>query len=241
MKSLMNSAQLQIVVAGTLLLSTLLPFGASADEAVPAPASIHVFPPDVQLATARDRQSLVVQAKYADGLTRDVTAEAKITPANAALVRLEGQTLHPAADGQTELTVEYGGQKLTLPVTVQQFATDRPISFVLDVMPIFMKAGCNTGSCHGAARGKDGFRLSLFGFDPAGDFHRITREIPGRRINLARPAASLLVEKATGLVPHTGGKRFDEGSEYHQTLLRWLEAGAPQDAGEVPKVVAVEL
>ncbi|HUG91213.1 MAG TPA: DUF1549 domain-containing protein, partial [Planctomycetaceae bacterium] len=212
-----------------------------ADEPAPAPASIHVFPPDVQLATTRDRQSLVVQAKYENGLTRDVTAEAKITPANAALVRLDGQTLHPAADGTTELTVEYGGHAVKVPVTVQNAAADRPISFILDVMPVFMKAGCNTGSCHGAARGKDGFRLSLFGFDPAGDYHRITREIPGRRINLARPAASLLVEKAAGLVPHTGGKRFDEGSEYHQTLLRWLDAGAPQDQGEVPKVVSVEL
>ena len=60
-----------------------------------------------------------------------------------------------------------------------------------------MRAGCNTGSCHGAARGKDGFRLSLFGFDPDGDHYRLTREINGRRINLALPAESLLLEKAT--------------------------------------------
>ena len=226
---------------GATLGSGLIHAEEPAPAPAPAPAAIHVFPPDVQLATTRDRQSLIVQAKYADGLTRDVTAEAKLTLANADLVRLEGQMLHPVADGQTELTVEYGGHAVKVPVTVQNAAADRPISFVLDVMPVFMKTGCNTGSCHGAARGKDGFRLSLFGFDPAGDYHRITREIPGRRINLARPAASLLVEKTVGLVPHTGGKRFDEGSEYHQTLLRWLEAGAPQDQGEVPTVVSVEL
>ena len=65
---------------------------------------------------------------------------------------------------------------------------DRPISFKLDVMPVFMRAGCNIGSCHGAARGKDGFRLSLFGFDPDGDHFRLTRELTGRRINLAMPA-----------------------------------------------------
>ena len=58
-------------------------------------------------------------------------------------------------------------------------------SFRLDVMPVFLRAGCNTGSCHGAARGKDGFRLSLFGFDAEGDYNRLTREMTGRRVNLA--------------------------------------------------------
>ena len=74
-----------------------------------------------------------------------------------------------------------------------------------------MRAGCNTGSCHGAARGKDGFRLSLFGFDPDGDHYRLTREQPKRRLNLAIPAESLLIEKATGKVPHTGGSGTKKG------------------------------
>ena len=82
-------------------------------------------------------------------------------------------------------------------------------------MPIFMRAGCNTGACHGSARGKDGFRLSLFGFDPEGDYFRLTREIGFRRINLAVPEESLLLEKPTGAVPHTGGKRFDPSSEHY--------------------------
>ena len=71
-------------------------------------------------------------------------------------------------------------------------------------MPVFMKAGCNMGSCHGAARGKDGFRLSLFGFDPDGDHFRLTREISGRRINLALPDESLMIEKPAGKVPAHG-------------------------------------
>ena len=111
---------------------------------------------------------------------------------------------------------------------------ERPISFQLDVMPVFMRGGCNTGSCHGAARGKDGFRLSLFGFDPQGDYYRLTREIGVRRINLASPADSLLIEKVTGAVPHTGGKRFAADSEYCQTLLRWLEGGALNDQKPAP-------
>ena len=50
-------------------------------------------------------------------------------------------------------------------------------------MPVFFRAGCNSGGCHGAASGKDGFHLSLFGYDPAGDYYRLTRQIPGRRLD----------------------------------------------------------
>ncbi|MCC7423060.1 MAG: cell surface protein, partial [Planctomycetaceae bacterium] len=162
-----------------LLVATL---PASAQEN--ALTSIEVSPPDVNLNTLRDRQSLIVQAKYANGITRDVTAEAKWTLANPALCKFENFTLTPAADGATEMTVEFGGQMVKLPVVVKDATVERPISFKLDVMPVFMKSGCNMGSCHGAARGKDGFRLSLFGFDPDGDHYRLTHEISGRRINL---------------------------------------------------------
>ena len=114
------------------------------------------------------------------------------------------------------------------------------MSFELDVMPVFLR-GCNTGSCHGAASGKEGFRLSLFGFDAKGDYFRITREIGFRRINLAVPERSLLIEKATGQIPHGGGKRFAIDSPYNQSLMRWLEAGAPADQKAVPKVVALDV
>ena len=120
-------------------------------------------------------------------------------------------------------------------------AEDPGPSFRLDVMPIFMRSGCNTGSCHGAARGKDGFRLSLFGFDPEADYQRITREISGRRINLALTAESLLLTKATNAVPHGGGARIKPGDEYYNTLKRWLDAGAKNDPGPMPAVVAVVL
>ncbi|MEO8497170.1 MAG: DUF1549 domain-containing protein, partial [Planctomycetota bacterium] len=194
-----------------------------------------------QLTTIRDRQALIVQAEYADGITRDVTAEAKFTLANPALATVAANVLRPTADGASQLTVEYGGHMVMVPVEVQNAVADPPISFKLDEMPVFMKTGCNTGSCHGAARGKDGFRLSLFGFDPDGDYDRLTREISGRRINLAIPERSLLVEKSIGAVPNTGGKRFDMDSEYNEAMLRWLRARAPKDQGELPTVVSVEV
>jgi hypothetical protein len=204
-------------------------------------ARIEVFPPDVQLTTKADRQSYVVMATTPDGITQDVTAQATVTPANAALVKIEKATVYPVADGETTLAVAFGGQAVNVPVVVKEAAADRPISFKLDVMPVFMRTGCNTGSCHGAARGKDGFMLSLFGYDPDGDHFRLTREQATRRINLAVPEKCLLIEKCTGDVPHTGGKRFDKGGEHYQTLVRWLQAGAPADSGQVATVTAVEL
>lgn len=205
------------------------------------PSQLIVSPSDIRLEKQRDRQSIVIQAAYPSGLTRDVTDEAEIKIANEQIVRREGSFFFPVADGETSIEVSYAGHSVTLPTTVKESTVDPPISFRMDVMPVFMKTGCNQGSCHGAARGKDGFRLSLFGFDPAGDHHRLTREIPGRRINLAIPESSLLLEKSVGTVPHTGGTRMSIDDEYYQTVLRWLESGAPNDPGEVPAVVSVEI
>ena len=114
-------------------------------------------------------------------------------------------------------------------------------SFRQDIMPILFRAGCNSGTCHGSARGKDGFMLSLFGYDAKGDYHRIVQEMVGRRINVAVPEESLLLKKAIGAVPHTGGKLFDRDSEFYRTLVAWITAGAPDDVGEVADAVGLEL
>lgn len=207
------------------------------------PTSLVVSPDTINLTSKPDRQSIVVQAVMPTGLTYDVTDKAKFSLSNADFVRQEGTTFYPIADGESVLKVNYAGHTVDVPVKVENSSVHPPISFRQDVMPVFMKTSCNNGSCHGAARGKDGFSLSLFGFDPAGDHFRVTREIPGRRINLAIPEDSLLMTKGAGQVPHTGGKRFAVGDEKYNTLLRWLKAGAPEDAkpAEVPSVVTLEV
>ena len=125
--------------------------------------------------------------------------------------------------------------------TIPPAQPPKPASFRLDVMPVFFRAGCNSGGCHGAASGKDGFHLGLFGYNPAGDYYRLTKQMVGRRIDLAVPEQSLLLLKATGAVPHSGGRRFRPGSEYYNTLLRWIQAGAPDDAANVPTVTGISL
>ncbi|MFM7108570.1 MAG: DUF1549 domain-containing protein [Planctomycetaceae bacterium] len=233
------------------MLAYLLAVAASGAAAADAFVAIEAFPPRVRLDSSRDRQRIVVQARHADGRTVDASAVAEIAlsdPKLAAIERTAGgpAILRPLADGEGTVRVAVGGLATEIPLAVVSAASPAPLSFRLDVMPVFARGGCNMGSCHGAARGKDGFRLSLFGFDPAGDYQRITRELPGRRIDLASPRESLLVLKATGQVQHTGGKRLEPDGDLAATLVRWIEAGAPDDPGpdpaaSVPALVALDL
>ena len=175
------------------------------------------------------------------GLTREVTSEVQWALDGETVARLDGTQIFPVADGQATIQVSLGELTATAPITVSAATTVPDVSFRLDVMPIFMKSGCNTGNCHGAARGKDGFRLSLFGFDPEGDYFRLTREMVGRRIDLAIPESCLMINKTTGQVSHTGGEVIDPAGPDYATLVKWLKAGAPNDVGEVPSVVKLEV
>ena len=206
-----------------------------------AASNFEVFPAEVNLKFLRDRQSLVCRWTEPNGVQRNVTAQSKMILADAAKARVENGTVFPVADGQTVLKVEYNGQSVDIPVKVEEAKKDQGISFRLDVMPIFMRNTCNSGGCHGSSRGKDGFRLSLFGYDPAGDHFRLTREQVGRRVNLATPDASMLVTKCDGEAPHTGGKVFTKDSENCQTLIRWIEAGAPNDADGLAEATSLEI
>ena len=209
--------------------------------ASPPPAHLDLYPPQIELRTGAAAQRVIVVATRPDGVTEDVTSKAKIAAADAKIARVEGGFIRPLANGQTALRAEYDGQSAATALAVANVAVMPQISFRHDVMPVFMRAGCNTGACHGSARGKDGFRLSLFGFDPEGDYFRLTRELGYRRVNLAVPEESLVLEKALGRVPHSGGKRFEPTSEYAKALLGWIQAGAPNDPPALATVESIEV
>ena len=105
------------------------------------------------------------------------------------------------------------------------------VDFERHVMGLFSKAGCNNGSCHGSFQGKNGFRLSLFGYDPDKDYAALTREIHGRRIDTLNPDNSLLLQKAAGLMRHDGGIRFSKDSWQYQIFREWIEQRRPADQG----------
>ena len=120
-------------------------------------------------------------------------------------------------------------------------ASDRPLSFRHDVLPVLSKAGCNSGGCHGALAGKGGFRLSLNAYDPATDHYNITRENRGRRIEFADPARSLFVIKPTAAVRHKGGKPLHEDSDAYKLLIEWIQQGAPGPSTDDTKLSRIEL
>jgi hypothetical protein len=222
--------------------ATVTLLSAAAAGSAFAAQPFEVFPSEVNLKFLRDRQSIVCRMTEANGVHRNVTADAKFSFTDATKAKIENGTLYPLADGQTALKVEFAGNTVEIPVKVEAVKEDPQISFINDVMPVFMRNTCNSGGCHGATRGKDGFRLSLFGYNPGGDYFNITREQVGRRINLATPEASMLLTKNVGESPHTGGKLFTKDSESYQLILRWLEAGVPQDdETKLPKPVRVEV
>ncbi|MCP5559393.1 MAG: DUF1553 domain-containing protein [Verrucomicrobiaceae bacterium] len=215
---------------------------AELQKKLPQLQRIEIFPDRFALETKRDFHQVVVMATFKDATTRDVTRFSNLSVADPKIAKLDGVTLRPVIEkGATEISASLGGMSAKAPVLIADGTKERQISFRLDVMPVFMRGGCNQGGCHGAARGKDGFRLSLFGMDPAGDFIRITREMPGRRINLAIPEESCLVEKAIGAVPHSGNQCFEEDSEYNKTLLEWITAGTPDDKPDTAKVTGIEI
>ncbi len=102
------------------------------------------------------------------------------------------------------------------------------VDFDNEVIPVLTKAGCNTGACHGAAVGRGGFKLSLYGGDPDVDFRSIVLDLEGRRVNLARADESLIAMKATESIEHGGGYRLEHGGAGAELLLKWVRQGTPR-------------
>jgi hypothetical protein len=223
-----------LVIALLMLAPSML---LAADPAI----KFQVFPSAIQLTTSAGEQSIVCQVVQPDGITRDVTDQVQFIVPDSHIIKMDHNIARPLADGSGELKVKYQDQVFPVAIKVKDAKVDRPISFRLDVMPVFMRAGCNVGSCHGSARGKDGFHLSLFGYDPEGDYERLTRELSTRRVNLAIPKESLMIQKGLGAVPHTGGTRFHEGDNLYNTLIRWIEAGTPDDPPTIAHADSLEI
>ena len=114
-------------------------------------------------------------------------------------------------------------------------------SYHRHVAPLFSRLGCNGGTCHGAVKGQNGFKLSLFAADPDLDHDRLLHEFGGRRLDFNDPAASLLLLKATGQTAHQGGKRMNVGSAEYEVLRRWIAAGAQPEAPERARVTRLRV
>lgn len=117
----------------------------------------------------------------------------------------------------------------------------RKVYFTTDVVPLLTRLNCNSGGCHGKSTGQNGFKISLLGFDPAMDYSAIARETRGRRIFPSDPDRSLLLLKATGLVPHGGGRLLEADSADYALLHDWIEQGAAGPQPDDPEIINIEL
>ena len=162
---------------------------------------------------------------------RDLTSQVKwsVEPPGLAVIE-QGGYLRPVAAGQATVKAAFEDQTATVGLTLEP-RSSRPWDFGSDIVPIFTRLGCNTGSCHGRAAGQNGFHLSLFGYDSEGDFLALARDAGQRRLSKFDPRDSLFLAKATGQVAHGGGRRLNPGSPEYQTLLAWVRDGAPEDSG----------
>ncbi len=114
-------------------------------------------------------------------------------------------------------------------------------SFTNHVLPVLTKAGCNSGSCHGATAGKGGMKLTLRGFDPLTDYQTLTRQALARRIDAVEPAQSLMLQKATGTIPHGGGLRFARDSLDYRIVLEWIRGGLVPPRADDPVINRLEV
>ena len=147
------------------------------------------------------------------------------TSSNPQVALVKSGVATPVGNGTATLTAKSGDQTATVQVSVVDHEHAATVSFRNQVEAVFAKAGCNSGACHGAAAGKNGFKLSLRGYDPEADYFTITRQARGRRIAPDDPARSLLLLKPTGTLPHKGGVRFEVDSPDYRVLLDWIAAG----------------
>jgi Protein of unknown function (DUF1553)/Protein of unknown function (DUF1549) len=206
------------------------------------PLELSVHPKTVMLSGARDAVQLVVTAKFPDGGLRDVThaVSVKLDRPEVASVG-EGLFLRGAKNGTMLLTLSIGAKSVAVPVTVDKMDAPKQVSFRQDVMASLNVGGCNMGACHGTPSGKNGFKLSLRGFDPKADYLQLTREQFGRRIDIHNPDASLMLLKGLGKVQHEGGSRLGSTAYPTERLRDWLAAGTPDDATNLPTVKALEV
>lgn len=213
-----------------LALSAVLHLASLADAA----DTLMILPREMKLTGPEARQTLLVETVDGTQVTGPVTNGIAFSSDNEAVAKvIEGRVV-PTGNGTAKITASVAGQTAHANVTVENFHENHLWSFRNHVQSVLSKTGCNSGACHGATAGKNGFKLSLRGYDPEADFFAITRQARGRRIVPDDPGRSLILTKPTGAIPHKGGVRFPEDSHEYRVVAGWLAQGQmspmPNDA-----------
>lgn len=200
-----------------------------------------LLPPLATLVSPAARQSLVLEVRRGGDFSGQIVEAVTYTSSDPQVATVEGGQIVPRGNGAATLTATCPRGSATATVRVERFEQPPEWSFRRHVLPVLAKSGCNSGACHGAAAGKNGFRLSLRGYDPGADWLALTRQAHARRVRPSDPARSLMLLKPTGAVPHRGGVRIDVGSPDYQVLSEWIAQGAPPPGADEPELVRLEV
>jgi hypothetical protein len=186
--------------------------------------------------------SVLIHGKTTDGGLVDLTGAARFQSNDAKVASVSsGGTVKALADGSTTISVDVAGRTLTVPVQVKGVAERPRFNFENDIVSLFSRFGCNSAGCHGKAEGQNGFKLSVFGFDPDADYAALTKEARGRRVFPAAAENSLILKKISGRVAHGGGVRIPRGSHEYATIRDWIAAGTPFGKASDPRVVSIKV
>ncbi len=216
----------------------------AADEVLPPGSQVAALesqPPAIELHERFDYRQVLITATLTSGEHVDVTRMAKLDKAADCVDVSPTGLVRPKADGKAELKFSLAGQSV-VDAGERRRASRRPIITLQlhcrHVMPTISKLGCNAGTCHGSAQGKNGFKLSLRGYDPVFDHLSLTDDLSARRFNRVMPEQSLMLLKPTASVPHVGGMVTKPGEPSYELLKSWITQGAQfdRDAGRVTKI-----
>jgi len=211
--------------------------------AAPAPVvSLTIGPARIVLDGPKSRQQLLVTGVRKDGTQVDLTAKATYLSKSPKVLAVSADGVaRPVGDGAAALLVKAEGLQATAKLAAKNVTKPFVWSFQNHVISVMSKSGCSMGSCHGAAAGKNGFRLTLRGYDPDLDYDRLLHESGGRRIQRSDPGNSLLLTKSTLTVPHAGGMRFKPESVEYRVIAEWIAAGMPAPSEKDPKITKLEV
>jgi len=212
-------------------------------ESLPSGAQVvglEVIPERIRLTSPFDYVQLLITAKLTGGDRVDATRIAQTQAVVASVTISPGGIVRAVADGTTSLVVTLGDQTRTIPVEVDGVAAEFHPDFIRDVNPLLSRVGCNAGTCHGSVKGKNGFKLSLRGYDPIYDVRALTDDLSSRRVNLSSPDDSLMLLKTTAAVPHLGGQVLQAGEPYYEVIRRWVADGVKLDLSS-PRVTKIDV
>ena len=233
---------MKALLSGTLYLSFIF-LALSAAKGAPKIAQIDSFsvtPQKIHLASPFAYSQVIATAKLATGNSIDATRMAEISVQGDAVTVNDMGMVEAAKNGQATVLLNLGGKKISIPVTVTGIKDNIKVDYIRDVMPVMSRLGCNAGTCHGSKDGKNGFKLSLRGYDPIYDIRALTDDLGARRVNVAAPDSSLMLLKATAAVPHEGSQLTKPGSDYYQILRQWIAGGVKFEPA-TPRVTKIEV